>query len=59
MPQIFHLLNSYGWIDQQNGVIRIPIKQAKELIEQRGLPASPPSAAGRGMDLDSHFGHSE
>src|SRR5262245_32992587 len=36
-------LNSYGWIDQQNGIIRIPIEQAKKLIEQKGLPAPPPS----------------
>jgi hypothetical protein len=39
------MLNSYGWIDRQNGVIRIPIGRAKELIEQRGLPATPPTAA--------------
>ena len=39
------ILNSYGWIDQQNGIIRIPIEQAKKLIEQKGLPATPPSAS--------------
>jgi hypothetical protein len=39
------MLDSYGWIDRQNGVIRIPIEQAKRLILQRGLPAMPPSAA--------------
>ncbi|HEU0179857.1 MAG TPA: hypothetical protein VFV58_36960 [Blastocatellia bacterium] len=38
------MLDSYGWIDQQNGVIRIPIEQAKKLIEQRGLPVTPPRA---------------
>jgi hypothetical protein len=38
-------LNSYGWIDQQRGIIRIPIEQAKKLIEQKGLPATPPSAS--------------
>src|SRR5215468_5072944 len=38
------MLNSYGWIDQQQGVIRIPIEQAKKLIEQRGLPVTPPKA---------------
>jgi hypothetical protein len=38
-------LNSYGWIDQQNGIIRIPIEQAKKLIEQKGFPATPPSAS--------------
>ncbi len=39
------MLDSYGWIDQQNGVIHIPIEQAKKLIEQRGLPVAPPSAS--------------
>ena len=38
------MLDSYGWIDRQNGVIRIPIEQAKKLIEQRGLPVTSPGA---------------
>ena len=32
-------LNSYGWIDRSNGVVRIPIERAMDLIAQRGLPA--------------------
>ena len=31
-------LNSYGWVDQQAGVVRIPINRAMELMAQRGLP---------------------
>ncbi len=31
-------LKSYGWIDKQAGIIRIPIERAMELIAQRGLP---------------------
>ncbi len=42
------MLNSYGWIDRQNGVIRIPIEQAKDLIEQRGLQGAPPAATQSG-----------
>jgi len=38
-------LGSYGWIDRQNGVIRIPIEQAKRLILQRGLPVAQPGAS--------------
>jgi len=38
-------LNSYGWIDQQRGIIRIPIEQAKKLIEQKGASAMPPGAS--------------
>lgn len=35
------MLDSYGWIDRQNGVIRIPIEQAKRLILQKGLMGAP------------------
>lgn len=31
-------LTSYGWVDQQRGVIRIPIDRAIELLVERGLP---------------------
>ncbi len=31
-------LNSYGWIDRQKGVVRLPIERAIELLSQRGLP---------------------
>src|SRR6266550_664752 len=34
-------LNSYGWVDQQNGVVRIPIDRAMQLLAQRGLPTRP------------------
>ena len=34
-------LNSYGWVDQQNGVVRIPIERAMQLLAQRGLPTRP------------------
>lgn len=36
------MLHSYGWVDQQKGVVRIPIDVAKQLVVQRGFPA--PSA---------------
>lgn len=34
-------LNSYGWVDQNAGVARIPIDRAMELVAQRGLPTAP------------------
>jgi hypothetical protein len=34
-------LNSYGWVDQKAGVVRIPIDRAMQLIAQRGLQATP------------------
>jgi hypothetical protein len=32
------VLNSYGWVDRQKGVVHIPIDRAMELIAERGLP---------------------
>src|SRR6201987_871393 len=34
-------LESYDWVDQQNGVVRIPIERAMDLIAERGLPVVP------------------
>jgi hypothetical protein len=34
-------LNSYGWVDEKAGVVRIPIERAMELIAQRGLSTTP------------------
>jgi hypothetical protein len=31
-------LNTYGWVDQKAGTVRIPIDRAMDLIAQRGLP---------------------
>lgn len=31
-------LNSYGWVDEKNGVVRIPIDEAKRVLLKRGLP---------------------
>jgi hypothetical protein len=35
------VLDSYGWVDQKTGVVRIPIERAMQLIAQRGLPTTP------------------
>jgi hypothetical protein len=31
-------LNGYSWVDEQAGVVRLPIEDAKKLLLQRGLP---------------------
>lgn len=31
-------LSTYGWVDQNAGVVRIPIDRAMDLVVQRGLP---------------------
>ena len=38
-------LESYDWVDQQNGVVRIPIERAMDLIAERGLPVVPQGAS--------------
>lgn len=32
------VLSSYGWVDRSQGVVRIPIERAMELVAERGLP---------------------
>ena len=38
-------LDTYGWVDSANGVVRIPIDRAIDVTIERGLPARPASAA--------------
>jgi hypothetical protein len=45
-----HLLTTYGWIDRDARVVRIPLERALELTLERGLPSRPeipPSPRGR------------
>jgi hypothetical protein len=39
------LLTSYGWVDRDAGIIRIPIDVAMRLTVQRGLPTRPATGA--------------
>jgi hypothetical protein len=39
-------LETYGWIDQKAGTVRIPIDRAMDLIAQRGLPVRTEGAGG-------------
>ena len=41
------VLNSYGWVDRQAGIVRIPIERAIELLVERGLPTR---GEGQGME---------
>jgi len=40
------LLDSYGWVDEPAGTVRIPIQRAMDLLVQRGLPVRPQGASG-------------
>ena len=33
------ILTTYGWVDKNQGVVRIPIDQAMKMIAERGLPS--------------------
>lgn len=34
-------LNSYGWGNREEGIVRIPIDRAIEVLSERGLPVRP------------------
>ncbi|HWC97468.1 MAG TPA: hypothetical protein VG456_11975 [Candidatus Sulfopaludibacter sp.] len=53
------VLNSYAWVDKQNGVVRIPIDRAIDLLAQRGLPArqqNGPQSAASGVSVPTESG---
>jgi len=38
-------VNSYGWVSQGSGVVRVPVDRAIDLLLARGLPTRPASEA--------------
>ena len=34
-------MGSYGWIDDKEGIVRVPIERAMDLILKKGLPSTP------------------
>jgi hypothetical protein len=63
-------VNTYAWVDQRLGVVRIPVDRAMDLVLQRGLPsrsgAAPagsnnvtpdPAAVAGGADLQGPCGY--
>ena len=45
------ILHSYGWIDPDKGIVRIPIDQAIDIVSQKGLPSKPSPA---GVESDGY-----
>lgn len=41
------ILNSYGWVDQNAGIVHIPIEQAIDVLAKSGLPMRPPGPGQR------------
>jgi hypothetical protein len=49
------LLNTYGWVDREAGIVRLPIDRAIQLLAERGLPAqSEQSGTGSAPERESH-----
>jgi hypothetical protein len=42
------ILNSYGWVDQQAGILRIPVDRAMDILLQRGFPVRGTTAEKQG-----------
>jgi hypothetical protein len=38
------LLSSYGWVDPEAGIVRIPVDHAMRLVAERGVPSRRPPA---------------
>ena len=49
-------LHSYGWVDQANGVVHIPIERAMALTLQRSLPARAGSGSTASMVVQDSSG---
>jgi hypothetical protein len=45
------ILDSYGWINPDKGIVRIPIDEAINIMAQKGLPSKPSPA---GLDNDGY-----
>ena len=41
------VLGSYDWVDQKNGVVRIPIDRAIDIVAEHGLPVIPAGEAAK------------
>jgi len=46
-------VDSYGWIDKQAGIVRVPVDRAMDIVLARGLPARASMPAPSGVISDS------
>jgi hypothetical protein len=42
-------LTNYGWVDRSNGIVRIPIERAMDVVLQKGLPLRTNGVASVGL----------
>ena len=45
------VLNHYGWVDPDLGIVRLPIERALDIIAQKGLPQFKATGAGAGGSM--------
>ena len=38
LQQEDQVLNNYGWVDPDRGIVRLPVERALEIVAQKGLP---------------------
>jgi len=54
------LLDGYAWVDPANGIVRIPVNRALDLVAREGLPhrtqAPPPAASSASVPTESGLG---
>jgi hypothetical protein len=53
------ILSTYGWVDKNKGVVRIPIDRAMDLLAQRNLPSRQgpaPDSAAAGVSVPTESG---
>jgi len=53
------ILNSYGWVDQKAGIVRIPIERAMDIVAQRGLPAPQPGPGKTRLEMRQEKANAE
>lgn len=41
-------VNTYGWVDRQGGIVRVPVTRAMDLVMAQGLPTRPANEAPTG-----------
>jgi hypothetical protein len=49
LKQQTETLDSYGWVDQKQGIVRIPIDQAMDIMLQKGFPVRKPGPIPQGV----------
>ena len=50
------VLNSYGWVDKEKGIARVPIDVAIDMVAKQGLPSRSAAPAGDNVSTPSESG---